>query len=596
VTGVAGKVREILTKVRARITSAADRLLSKIGKAFKPKKGRGAEEKDKGAAGAAGVVDVGDVLRVEVPGREPHTLSIDARGKDATVMLRSKPQPVKRWLGTLDSKLNSLPDDASRTKAATSLATAKGILGSLDADADAYLRETLDLLSKKKQRRTSGKVADAKIEKKQRQLRDALVVLFKAFGGEGVALTKLFEKNLDAAHQAARPELEKALKDVGQASWSRLSWEEVKKHLEEASPVSSFLKKPLLMEHGGYSAELREKMLAVVKDLAAGRRKKSETAGKVPRDDEIPGFISNRIVRPIHASDSKTELSAVRDAIFENLKHAKTTEKLKAAFNKALDDYAAGDQVTPELKEAVDKHTIKPVLIAMAKNHSIGGLSPDRWETLWALQRNKDFLKSRFRSKAPHKHEWIPVSLIGPVVSRARSMPDRKSAGVGLLWLDLQDAFRAPTKGLVFDPGEMPVREVTSESEGTKGQEVKILQGHPGAVYAPYTNEGFRGAGNPAQQTLGSPGWHKELKANFTDSPNTLDGMKKIIGKAETLFKKTTWKGTDAGLGTPLFEDYYDSEGKGATRIGFEGQKKRWKVPFETAKESFEAARKLLPR
>jgi hypothetical protein len=136
VTGVAGRVREIIQDVRRSIAQAADRLIQRVMAGF-GRGGAGAASASGSpqAAGAAG--QIGHPVRIDVAEGEDHTLTIDRVGAGgATVMLRSEPRPLGDWLTTLSGMAARETDAAKKTAAERDIATARGILTRLDPLAD----------------------------------------------------------------------------------------------------------------------------------------------------------------------------------------------------------------------------------------------------------------------------------------------------------------------------------------------------------------------------------------------------------------------------------------------------------------------------
>jgi hypothetical protein len=140
VTGVATRVRAIITDLRASIANAVDRMLERVlttlglrrGAASGPDAAAGAA-----APGAAVAGQIGHPVRVDVAEGEDHTLSIDRTGPGgATVMLRSDPRPLGDWLTTLSGIASREGDAAKKATAEAKIAEARTLLSQLDPLAD----------------------------------------------------------------------------------------------------------------------------------------------------------------------------------------------------------------------------------------------------------------------------------------------------------------------------------------------------------------------------------------------------------------------------------------------------------------------------
>lgn len=591
---VGKKVREIIKNIRKRINKAADKLLNKIMKGFKKK---GAEETDTGGAkeGAqAGQVKLGRAMTVTEPGGKIHTLSIDVKGKDATIMLRSKPTTVKAWIKEFKTRAQNLKDDEKDKKKIIEL------IGQASA-----IQDTLDAASDKKVRKETPKNTTPILEQ-ETKLRDTLISLFQILGTAAEVPVEIrFKTQIDSAHPLAKASLIKALQ-LNLDKWQSLPWKDIEKKLKEKTDP---FHKPLLKIKNSYGEGMQKlisEKLKVLRQQNALRQNESEQKS-IPDKNSEGKFISNTLVRKVHDGSGeqyKNALMALRAALFDKSKQSAAVRSLDPALEQALKDYRGQDKADEDLVKEVSGKIIS-FLIAMAKGEAFGNISVNDWKTrIWGQRANRKWIMKRFR-KSGGKHEWIPTDYVGEVIAHAHAVSTTECEETAVRWVEFQDELRSPTKMLIFNPAKETykvtvnrLRDISDPAKKTKKdltQAVPVLQGHTGAVYAPYSGNSYRDDNVP--QTKGQKQWHDKLRAIFNtnkSNQNSSVAMKKVLSEIDTHVNDTLWEGNAAVLGAEgsRFEEYYESaSGTTPDGVGFlitaaKGAEKQIKEDFNRAREA----------
>lgn len=132
VTGVAARVRQIITDLRQSIANAVDRMLERVLTTLGLRRGAGAGGAD-AAAGAAGAI--GSPAVVDVAQGEDHSITVErpANGGRPVVIMRSEPKPVAEWLNDLSRMIGAQNDPAKQAAANAALASARTHLSTLTA-------------------------------------------------------------------------------------------------------------------------------------------------------------------------------------------------------------------------------------------------------------------------------------------------------------------------------------------------------------------------------------------------------------------------------------------------------------------------------
>ena len=228
--------------------------------------------------------------------------------------------------------------------------------------------------------------------------------------------------------------------------------------------------------------------------------------------------------------------------MFDKTKAAALAAKLTPAVTKGLADSVKGRGTDPNLIKAVKAAGgIIEFLKTMARNQKVSGydIDPKNWDKTYSD--NREYFKSAFRGVDTGQHEWIPTSLINEVVAHAQK-GDSENAEIAVLWIEVHHELRSPTKGLIFKP-ELHSKEAKGPI-GPSGTDWTVLQGHPGAVYAPLSGGKRTEVGK--QQVEGSAEWHERLRESFRNASKlaTTPGIQQAVLGAQASFDEMIWSGT----------------------------------------------------
>ncbi len=580
-TGVAARVRRIIADVRERLDRAVDRLIERVLSAFRGGGAAAEQVADEPAADAAVDGQIGAVMTIPVQDAPDHTLFIDVEGANATVMMRSEEKPVMRWLSRFETDIAAMEDAEKKGEAQGFLDQTRTVLTQLDTRADEEATETQPATTNQTSQPDAG---DAAIIQLEGQLRDALSSLFNALGVDRAGLLAQFADQTSRAHPDVLPDLDRALRSNAE-DWQSLSWEEIVDRLREEVQVFS---RPLLVEHTfGANAQrgIRDRLPALAAQIDA----------TLP--DDLGNFMSHTVVRQINTGSDAEYIAARQELQAIQLGEVSRTQTTAtdAAVQKALEP----SEVDPRLENNVKGSTVVDFLVAMAKNQAMYDIQPTDFSGLWGEtpNPNRTHIKDKFLDAQPRSHEWVPRDFIGAVIARGQQAANQEGIETAAKWVEFQHAFRSPTQVLIF-PARDPYRRTVpfQRNPQTKAKlndrSVVVFQGHPGAVYAPVKASGYRdkAAGDSpevAQQTQGSPGWHRELGLVFTANVNNAvssSGMQAVLDGVNDFFINNVWLGTSAP--SPVFREYYASqqaEADGNTIAFAELQR-----TAQSAKEEFE--------
>lgn len=494
------------------------------------------------------------MLTVDVEDGADHTLSIAVDGGNATVMMASTPLPVSQWLERLSSRAASLENEQQRSTAQTAIETAKAALADLDPKADRTAQQAQGARAS-----ASGKqVDDTPVDQAQARLETALEAVFKALGGGSSAITDIFETQLKAAHPEAQEDIRAAL-EANPRQFQSLSWDQVQNKLHDSKIIAIF--KPLLKRHA-FGLAAQKEITDIIRESPDGSKFTKST---------LDNFMRNRLVRFVNAETVDVYTAAKRELNETQFKQSKIPgPKVEAAIRAALDT----DGVTPDLAQHVGATTVVPFLIHMGskppeEQWKKTGIKPENFQGFWSRTPDKNHIKSAFRSASPGDHEWLPTGYVANVVARAQEARASKAAGeagTAASWIKFQHAFRNPTKIVIFPPKDPYLREVPFTRDPVshatlKTSSVTVLQGHPGAVYAPAKDGGYRSKSpEVAQQVKGHNGWNSRLELSFEKNAakNTSEaGMRGIIKDVENFVEDNVWNGKTSP--SPVFREYYEA-------------------------------------
>lgn len=569
-TGVTAKVRQIIEDVRTWIDNAINKLLDKVLAAFT---GKGETVPDAAVDEAAADATIGESVTVDVEDGPDHTLTIDASGPDATAMLHSSGRPVEGWITDFERAVAELPETTPEEE--EQKAAAPGVIG--------RAREALTAVDRAA---NADPRTDEAVVAAQRTLGLRLFDVFQLFGGEEAdLLPNIFAREIQAAHPEVREALNKAVAADPQA-FQALTWQDAKDRIVERKLAPFF--KPLLSD-----STVSHEMHLAVDDFLAGRG--LQFVNTTERDV----YYSHWLVPKFHEAkepDIAAALPAVRRILFDGGSLADCNE-LDAAAEKAynLQDQA-DDTADEDLREVKD---IIEFLEAVARDEptylriDLRTSWPGR---LWEDQpKNRYWIQARFRAAAEvGSHEWILTHLIDKVIERHRESVTAQALPAGASWFHLQNKLRTPTALVILPltsartaPYRRDPKPPHDRQEGSAG---RILQGHPGAVYAPMGPGDYRN--DVVQQTEGSPGWHNQLESIFTSNPGTSRGtMATIVNGIDKFWQENLWFGEEDDLG---FDEYYSKAKKvadGEDMVTFESLRDRAREANGKITTNFDDAR-----
>jgi hypothetical protein len=551
---IAARAREIIGGVRDWVDQAVDKLLDRVLRTF--------TSTGEPLVATAGEVPVGSTvgsrLTVDVTDGPDHVLTIQVSGSDSTAVLASDPLPVSRWLDNFTSQLPEIEDKAEREAAAETITTARTRLGTLDTEADT-------LVAAQAGGGTPPPDADAEVRTDEELLRDALAAVFKAFGKKGPVILDLFAAEIEAAHELARPQIRKALKEH-ETDFQTMKWPEVR--AEIAKTYNPFVK-PLLSSHVfGERAQATAalKVASIVATLPNGR----PLTG-----DEVKSFLGDWLSRLVNTSTDEpfpAAKAALQTVLFENGALDKTPA-FDQAISSALGQYLGrGDQADPALVKAGTGRIIELLVDVATGKSASGGLDLTRWDSdTWGpdsnpRKANREWIHDRFRGPGG-KHEWIPTNYLGQVLERARTSEVSGDEATAARWVKFQDEFRSPTNILFYPAADRYLRTAPYTRDPVShtqksGTPLTVLQGHVGAVYAPISDIGdYRD--EVVQQTQGQGPWHDDLRQIFDNNPGAdVSTMKTIIQQMDSFIQQQLWQGEQ--LPKPGFNEYYKAARKQA--------------------------------
>lgn len=510
----------------------------------------------------------------------------------------------------------------------SALKTSKDLLKELDAVADEEVRARIGDVTqlkmgvgessveraKKRARSQPAKPAPApsgkpkkkptkrQILKKEGVLRDALEKVLVAFGQGpvGISLEKKFSRSIAKIDDSFgfQTHFKDFVLKKNNEKWAFLSWKEIVEQSLATAPV--FNKSPFNTGHpirGNFrrkiDPDLRKRTILkgeeVWKEFKKDPDHKGEpnlkgkfVAKKVLKD--VDAFLSNRVLSVV-SKEEKATVEKIRRSWFGTVDFDGVVDMLQDALLDALElrlmEHISGKEVHPEVKKIKGSNVVD-FLTNMATNQPWGNIQPTDFQGHWANPIDRRHIANAFRSADRRNHEWIAMETTDRVINTARRANTAKSPAAGAVWVAYQNKLRSPTERLIFKPSRKEhLREVSYRNTGdftptankpsakvSTSKKVQVLQGHPGAVYAPVGDEGYRP--DVIDQSKGFMGWHDEfnnsIKKKLTKDEFGLIDIKKVVRQAATHFEDTIWNPKTEGLSKPRFEFYFSGTGKSSTQ------------------------------
>jgi hypothetical protein len=502
-------------------------------------------------------------------------LTIAVSGTNATAMLASDPLPVATWLKNFEDKVATLKGEDKQKDATTKIDTAKSALAELDPEAD-------KLAAAQAGGGKPPEKTEADVEADQRKLRDALAAVFKAFKGKDAAIIGIFAAEIDKAHDDAKLQLRKALRE-NETTFQTMKWAEIRAQVtEKYAPFD----KPILAEHAfGKKAQAAATTL-----VPAG------TVFVTPEQEAT--FIGQWVARLIHSEGGvfASALTALRTILFEGGKLEDSAE-LKAAVAEAFKrQQESGEQPDPDLVAEVSGKII-PFLVAVARGDAtFGTLVLQHWDTVyWGKAANQAWLKDRFRGAAGH-HEWVPTNYIDRVITKGRASARSDDLETAAAWITFQDELRSPTNLVMYPPTGRYARTAphprdAASRERQPGGALTVIQGHVGAVWAPLDESGYRD--DVIAQTQAQGPWHDGLRKIFDSNPGTdMHTMRRVVQELLVFVADNCWFGEAVPGG--VFNEYYANakgEADGKDLVAFSTLQTRAASAIDLIDQDFDRAR-----
>ncbi|QDH33213.1 DUF4157 domain-containing protein [Porphyrobacter sp. YT40] len=592
VTGVAARVRQIITDLRQRIADAVDRMLERVLTTLGLRRGAaGGADAAAGGAAAAGAAGgpIGHPVRVDVAEGEDHTLSIDRTGPGgATVMLRSDPRPLGAWLDTLQGLADAQENRTKKRAAQGAIRSARTILNRLEPLADAEATRTTRNTGA---RPASGRAATpaaapagaaTEVVSLEDQLGPLLVTAFNNvdMAAASGAFLERYAADIARAHPQAQEMIRRDLRENAATLQNLRDWAAVSTRIKTSNAL--FLD-PLESSRtfGGLARTALENAVAPA-DAALKPRIVTLCRQNVRDGAGGPKFAALK--------------AALHTAILENHNMGSPSGALATALTQAAAEAAttlnASGDVDGDLRTQITNMGLHAFLLAMGNNQTVGTITPARFDELWKAPggANKEFITSRFRVPTG-MHEWIPTNYIPEVLARARTAREEEGIEAATFWVKLHTEWRTPTELLIYKPST-GTRSIT-----VAGRRVTVLQGHVGSVYAPADDAGA--TATPQQQTIGQGPWHDRLREIF-DANKSVGGTSKaaveaVITQIRTFANSTVWRG-EASAAIDAYDEYFSTNSASASRIGLSGVRTNAGRAAAQMDIDFQTARNVLGR
>jgi Domain of unknown function (DUF4157) len=573
VTGVATRVREIITDVRQSIANAADKLIERAVGALGLKGGDaagGPETPGVAAAGGAGAAaPIGHPVPIDVAEGEDHTLRIDRTGAGgATVMLCTAPRPLGDWLTTFSGLLASEKDATKRKTAEDNIKIVKSKLALLDPVVDRWASSVVPAAGAPAASAPALTDAEkAKATRLEEELAVPLKLIFDNLGSTTADFIKQYQTQLNATHPDARNALTLELRRNAAIYVQKSTWDEICGALKTGYEL---LRQPLLGSSAAFPTAVRTHAKAQVIAVQAGLTDATDPGGAkrgIYADDVLRELASGVVSGGAGGFGALWNSMALLILGPSGGTFAAYNAQFATAIQDALSEIVKRAGARDPVLVAALGGGIIPFLTAMATTGSSGGIDDARLKTLWTVQANVDLMKDRFRAAMPDSHEWIPSNFIPEVVARAgvARAVNEESGKAAALWIEIQHEWRTPTKNLIFKPEGDRRREfddMVDQPDGTRiSQHFVVLQGHAGAVYA-MAEEGSL-AKRSVPQTKGQPTWHDALRSRFvsgTAIANSRDAVRSIISSVDT-FVTDTILTSDPGASNKTMHTYQNASG-----------------------------------
>ena len=601
-------VGDALEDLRAFIAQGIDKVIGFVvaqARSLLDSLGLGNKDDKKGDEDDAdGDTELGETVRFRAEA-EDHTLWVEERDGEATLMVASTPMTVAERIEDWRARLGELSGQAEngqapRARATELLAQAQTLHTSADSEADQLAQQFRAARATSEGDGDAAAPAqmpdDAKLETSEHSLADVLRELFEVYGDtlDGGALVQRFSGEIAMADPNAIAPLTKAVEALDQASEDAAAeryetWDMVKDALaapDAPAPFRTIVAKPLLQSHGFGSAAHKEAVAAAKQ--AHAQLLATNEEGKTPSIDanDLDKWVEDHKSN-IHEARGpfKQTSAAVREQIFSATRQGMAKDAMVAEFAEKLSTDVADPEGTKLLKAALKLHGVVKFLGLIAE-HGEASLPPDAsrpsitrdyFNELWAISAHRKAIKTAFLNVAPGSHEWIPRNYIAAVVEKAASSPNPEGALDGVKWIDAQDKMRTKTVGLIFKPVDGRCKTFQTK----KGSRT-ALAGHVGALYV---DDPTKEETHIIPSSMGQPGWHDLLREAFDGSAD----IAAFVVHAEKIFRETIWSGSDADLSSVpgRLETRYYRSANGSDMVKLSALKGEQRASYETIQGEF---------
>ncbi|MEM9306838.1 MAG: DUF4157 domain-containing protein [Pseudomonadota bacterium] len=633
---VAGKVQEIIGRVRQRIEDAIVNLIQRVLARFTGRGRDGAAEEQDDAEAQMEPMTFGNE-------EERHTLYLEERNGNTVPMMRSDPLPIETWLKSF------LGDGAEtyfrETKGLVRESTIREKVDGVQKEVRKALgiEETLDEESDKEDATTP------QLARTGGSLTRSLNKIMGYLGSGTSMMAEMFEPYVAEMNPELRDQMRLILKSFSddeakenrEKTWAQMEdvlWNYDKLPAIWKTPVSS---SGLLRRNTTTKSAYLEAVIAYVNGYDADVLKvEDEDINKLLRN-----YLTERLNKPASAK-----------AIFEVLltSDGKDMQEVVAAVKGEVDqaandfkqsgvdgpDVEIKDDIKPStifarMREYVDKDlTAGPrTYTVWDSNVSGDGASNGPFNLLTMISdssktsrqsENSKWVGNAIRNAGNHvrPHEWIKASTADMVLRHASNAVESgngKAIKAASELIDFQESVRTPTTKLIFKPGQdfsahqkvqykakqhresdqykdKPMSQIPKNLRDTwypksgpkEGDTVGVLQAHSGGLYAFAKSPGFENALRP--QAVGSTTWHNVLEDEVdTAAAKLMQGPAYSAAALRTAivshYETTIWKGESPFSSSGKhFPNYYrrDSE---SSRITYSALKSEFQNNFKTVKD-----------
>jgi hypothetical protein len=524
--GLPGEVAEVITRLQTVVYAALDRIigfLAERGRALLARMGIGGDRPGEG--GPEGDTELGTTVRFTAA-HESHRLYVRRDGPHAHLMVASTPATIPEWTARWRGLLGGTPPKPESEENQRVARTLLDALEVASADANTLAEQLAGGFENAGRDPAHPTPApdDSALKGRERSIAQSLDRLFELFGEDDRA------EHLQQIREALpRHGLERTREVV--ASWVADYIDPV-----EAKPLEGTQGKVWFAQR--FSAE----ELNPTDVLGSG----SQHVALLPyfeEKDRRGGAETSTFAR---YALTRTE-SPVRAAFFRSLGN-RFAAQLREDGALRLRDAGDSDllnRVRSIRYQASDTHFgsfrpwpdsgvsvlveatvttgggILPTLRAFAQGRPVGGVTGAEFVAeLGNSPGSRQWASTQLREAIPGKHEWIPVDLIHPVLSRVLGSTNGPTFAAS--WISLLENLRSSTDAVIFSIRVVPVTRIVRPGVIQEGGLMEV-RAHAGSTsFDPAGRRiqpTFHSAGEgSAALTTGTASFHDSLRAFYLDN------------------------------------------------------------------------------